>query len=134
MLNSTAIQVFWRSPVQSRQHGQIRGYQVHYVRMENGEARGLPHIKDIMLADAQVRARLSEPPRGWEGWGPRPPCLIPGSVTLGRAVRTRDEAWLSLCSSFVLPDSVMWKSMNCCPSTEINIHPSFLPPWVWEVF
>ncbi|NXE41220.1 PTPRS phosphatase, partial [Ptilorrhoa leucosticta] len=53
VLNSTAIQVFWRSPVQSRQHGQIRGYQVHYVRMENGEARGLPHIKDIMLADAQ---------------------------------------------------------------------------------
>ncbi|NXU57026.1 PTPRS phosphatase, partial [Turnix velox] len=53
VLNSTAIQVFWRSPVQNRQHGQIRGYQVHYVRMENGEARGLPHIKDIMLADAQ---------------------------------------------------------------------------------
>lgn len=60
MLNSSAIQVFWRSPVPSRQHGQIRGYQVHYVRMENGEARGLPHIKDIMLADAQVRAHL-----GW---------------------------------------------------------------------
>uniref|UniRef100_A0A8C5JG59 protein-tyrosine-phosphatase n=1 Tax=Junco hyemalis TaxID=40217 RepID=A0A8C5JG59_JUNHY len=53
VLNSSAIQVFWRSPVPSRQHGQIRGYQVHYVRMENGEARGLPHIKDIMLADAQ---------------------------------------------------------------------------------
>ncbi|NXG56600.1 PTPRS phosphatase, partial [Hemiprocne comata] len=53
VLNSTAIQVFWRSPVQNRQHGQIRGYQVHYVRMENGEARGLPQIKDIMLADAQ---------------------------------------------------------------------------------
>lgn len=58
VLNSTAIQVFWRSPVQNRQHGQIRGYQVHYVRMENGEARGLPQIKDIMLADAQVRAHL----------------------------------------------------------------------------
>ncbi|XP_016159942.1 PREDICTED: receptor-type tyrosine-protein phosphatase S isoform X3 [Ficedula albicollis] len=53
VLNSSAIQVFWRSPLPSRQHGQIRGYQVHYVRMENGEARGLPHIKDIMLADAQ---------------------------------------------------------------------------------
>lgn len=56
VLNSTAIQVFWRSPVQNRQHGQIRGYQVHYVRMENGEAKGLPQIKDVMLADAQVRA------------------------------------------------------------------------------
>uniref|UniRef100_A0A674KAC6 Receptor-type tyrosine-protein phosphatase S n=1 Tax=Terrapene triunguis TaxID=2587831 RepID=A0A674KAC6_9SAUR len=55
VLNSTAIQVFWRSPVQNRQHGQIRGYQVHYVRMENGEAKGLPQIKDVMLADAQGR-------------------------------------------------------------------------------
>uniref|UniRef100_A0A7M4EXE2 Receptor-type tyrosine-protein phosphatase S n=1 Tax=Crocodylus porosus TaxID=8502 RepID=A0A7M4EXE2_CROPO len=53
VLNSTAIQVFWRSPVQNRQHGQIRGYQVHYVRMESGEAKGLPQIKDVMLADAQ---------------------------------------------------------------------------------
>uniref|UniRef100_A0A5F8GVH5 Receptor-type tyrosine-protein phosphatase S n=1 Tax=Monodelphis domestica TaxID=13616 RepID=A0A5F8GVH5_MONDO len=53
VLNSTAIRVLWRSPVPSRQHGQIRGYQVHYVRMENGEAKGLPQIKDVMLADAQ---------------------------------------------------------------------------------
>nr|XP_056701452.1 receptor-type tyrosine-protein phosphatase S isoform X3 [Euleptes europaea] len=53
VLNSTAIQVFWRSPIQNRQHGQIRGYQVHYVCMENGEAKGLPQIKDVMLADAQ---------------------------------------------------------------------------------
>ncbi|KAG8454511.1 hypothetical protein GDO86_000939 [Hymenochirus boettgeri] len=53
VLNSTAIKVFWRSPIQNRQHGQIRGYQVHYVRMDNGEARGLPLIKDVMLADAQ---------------------------------------------------------------------------------
>ncbi|XP_075467515.1 receptor-type tyrosine-protein phosphatase S isoform X2 [Ascaphus truei] len=53
VLNSTAIKVFWRSPIQNRQHGQIRGYQVHFVRMENGEAKGLPQIKDVMLADAQ---------------------------------------------------------------------------------
>ncbi|XP_063770953.1 receptor-type tyrosine-protein phosphatase S isoform X8 [Pseudophryne corroboree] len=53
VLNSTAIKVFWRSPVQNRQHGQIRGYQVHFVKMENGEAKGLPLIRDIMLADAQ---------------------------------------------------------------------------------
>ncbi|XP_077778132.1 receptor-type tyrosine-protein phosphatase S isoform X1 [Podarcis muralis] len=53
VLNSTAIQVSWRSPLQNRQHGQIRGYQVHYIRMENGEASGLPQIKDVMLADAQ---------------------------------------------------------------------------------
>ncbi|XP_044124229.1 receptor-type tyrosine-protein phosphatase S isoform X3 [Bufo gargarizans] len=53
VLNSTAIKVFWRSPVQNRQHGQIRGYQIHYVKMENGEAKWLPHIRDVMLADAQ---------------------------------------------------------------------------------
>ncbi|XP_043909993.1 receptor-type tyrosine-protein phosphatase S-like isoform X4 [Protopterus annectens] len=53
VMNSTAIKVLWRSPVPNKQHGQIRGYQVHYVKMENGEALGLPHIKDVMLADAQ---------------------------------------------------------------------------------
>lgn len=54
MLNSTALKVMWRSLLPGRQHGQIRGYQVHYVRVENGESRGLPLIKDVMLADAQV--------------------------------------------------------------------------------
>ncbi|XP_039623041.1 LOW QUALITY PROTEIN: receptor-type tyrosine-protein phosphatase S [Polypterus senegalus] len=54
VLNSTALKVLWRSLLHSRQHGQIRGYQVHYVRVENGEARGLPLIKDVMLADAQL--------------------------------------------------------------------------------
>ncbi|XP_073524799.1 receptor-type tyrosine-protein phosphatase delta isoform X30 [Phyllobates terribilis] len=52
-LNSTAVKVFWRSPVSNKQHGQIRGYQVHYVRMENGEPKGPPMLKDVMLADAQ---------------------------------------------------------------------------------
>lgn len=53
-LNSTALKVMWRSLTPGKQHGQIRGYQVHYVRVENGESRGLPLIKDVMLADAQV--------------------------------------------------------------------------------
>ncbi|MBN3284370.1 PTPRD phosphatase, partial [Polyodon spathula] len=52
-VNSTSIKVTWRSPVPNKQHGQIRGYQVHYVKMDNGEPRGQPMIKDIMLADAQ---------------------------------------------------------------------------------
>ncbi|XP_030368033.1 receptor-type tyrosine-protein phosphatase delta isoform X28 [Strigops habroptila] len=52
-VNSTAVKVSWRSPVSNKQHGQIRGYQVHYVRMENGESKGQPMLKDIMLADAQ---------------------------------------------------------------------------------
>ncbi|XP_061093976.1 receptor-type tyrosine-protein phosphatase S-like isoform X2 [Conger conger] len=53
VLNSTALKVMWRSLLPGRQHGQIRGYQVHYVRVENGESRGMPLIKDVMLADAQ---------------------------------------------------------------------------------
>nr|XP_021139560.1 receptor-type tyrosine-protein phosphatase delta isoform X30 [Columba livia] len=52
-VNSTAVKVSWRSPVPNKQHGQIRGYQVHYVKMENGEPKGQPMLKDIMLADAQ---------------------------------------------------------------------------------
>lgn len=55
VLNSTALKVMWRSLTPGKQNGQIRGYQVHYVRVENGESRGLPLIKDVMLADAQVR-------------------------------------------------------------------------------
>ncbi|XP_025053316.1 receptor-type tyrosine-protein phosphatase delta isoform X16 [Alligator sinensis] len=52
-VNSTAVKVSWRSPVPNKQHGQIRGYQVHFVRMENGEPKGQPMLKDVMLADAQ---------------------------------------------------------------------------------
>ncbi|XP_048832206.1 receptor-type tyrosine-protein phosphatase S isoform X1 [Brienomyrus brachyistius] len=52
-LNSTALRVSWRSLPSGRQHGQIRGYQVHYVRVENRESRGPPLIRDVMLADAQ---------------------------------------------------------------------------------
>lgn len=75
-LNATAIRVLWRSPLPGRQHGQIRGYQVHYVRMEGAEARGPPRIKDIMLADAQVGGALGQGPGGWRsrgmGMGPTP--------------------------------------------------------------
>ncbi|MFT7807464.1 receptor-type tyrosine-protein phosphatase delta-like isoform X15 [Arapaima gigas] len=52
-VNSTAVKVIWRSPDPSKQHGQIRGYQVHYVRMVNGEPKGQPVIKDILIDDAQ---------------------------------------------------------------------------------
>ncbi|XP_073715253.1 receptor-type tyrosine-protein phosphatase delta isoform X40 [Misgurnus anguillicaudatus] len=52
-VNSSSVKVLWRSPVPSRQHGQIRGYQVHYVRMVNGEPVGHPAIKDILIEDAQ---------------------------------------------------------------------------------
>uniref|UniRef100_A0A3Q2Y7I1 Receptor-type tyrosine-protein phosphatase S n=1 Tax=Hippocampus comes TaxID=109280 RepID=A0A3Q2Y7I1_HIPCM len=55
-VNSSSIKVIWRSPMPTKQHGQIRGYQVHYVRMLNGEPIGQPVIKDILIDDAQVRA------------------------------------------------------------------------------
>uniref|UniRef100_A0A3P8U1U7 Receptor-type tyrosine-protein phosphatase S n=1 Tax=Amphiprion percula TaxID=161767 RepID=A0A3P8U1U7_AMPPE len=52
-VNSSSIKVIWRSPMPTKQHGQIRGYQVHYVRMVNGEPTGQPIIKDILIDDAQ---------------------------------------------------------------------------------
>uniref|UniRef100_A0A3Q2YK72 Receptor-type tyrosine-protein phosphatase S n=1 Tax=Hippocampus comes TaxID=109280 RepID=A0A3Q2YK72_HIPCM len=52
-VNSSSIKVIWRSPMPTKQHGQIRGYQVHYVRMLNGEPIGQPVIKDILIDDAQ---------------------------------------------------------------------------------
>ncbi|XP_017898453.1 PREDICTED: receptor-type tyrosine-protein phosphatase F isoform X9 [Capra hircus] len=59
-LNSTAVRVSWKLPVPSKQHGQIRGYQVTYVRLENGEPRGAPIIQDVMLAEAQWQPEESE--------------------------------------------------------------------------
>lgn len=53
-VNSTTIKVTWKLPVSNKHHGQIRGYQVTYVRLERGETRGHPVIKDVMLAEEQV--------------------------------------------------------------------------------
>uniref|UniRef100_A0A7N8XAZ2 Receptor-type tyrosine-protein phosphatase F n=1 Tax=Mastacembelus armatus TaxID=205130 RepID=A0A7N8XAZ2_9TELE len=52
-INSTAIRVTWKPPLQGKQHGQIRGYQVIYSRLENGEPRGQPNIMDVALPEAQ---------------------------------------------------------------------------------
>ncbi|XP_041847348.1 receptor-type tyrosine-protein phosphatase F isoform X5 [Melanotaenia boesemani] len=52
-INSTAIRVTWKPPLQVKQHGQIRGYQVIFSRLENGEPRGQPNIMDIALPEAQ---------------------------------------------------------------------------------
>uniref|UniRef100_A0A3Q1J8A9 Receptor-type tyrosine-protein phosphatase delta n=1 Tax=Anabas testudineus TaxID=64144 RepID=A0A3Q1J8A9_ANATE len=52
-VNASAIRVKWRAPAPERQHGQIRGYQVHYVRMNYGEPQGQPFIKDILIEDSQ---------------------------------------------------------------------------------
>ncbi|XP_073713739.1 receptor-type tyrosine-protein phosphatase S-like isoform X2 [Misgurnus anguillicaudatus] len=53
LLNCTSIKVSWRSVLPCQRNGQIRGYQLHYSRMENELSRGLPRIKDIMLDDEQ---------------------------------------------------------------------------------
>ncbi|KAI4899272.1 hypothetical protein NFI96_029758, partial [Prochilodus magdalenae] len=53
-LNSTAIRVTWKPPLSGKQHGQIRGYQVIFSRLENGEPRGQPNIMDVALPEAQV--------------------------------------------------------------------------------
>ncbi|XP_059503997.1 protein tyrosine phosphatase receptor type Fa isoform X14 [Stegostoma tigrinum] len=52
-VNSTTIKVTWKPPISSKQHGQIRGYQVTYVRLDKGEPQGQPIIKDVMLAEEQ---------------------------------------------------------------------------------
>ncbi|KAJ3595036.1 hypothetical protein NHX12_004341, partial [Muraenolepis orangiensis] len=52
-VNSTAIRVTWKPPMQGKQHGQIRGYQVIFSRLENDEPRGQPNIMDVALPEAQ---------------------------------------------------------------------------------
>ncbi|XP_024910058.1 protein tyrosine phosphatase receptor type Fa isoform X2 [Cynoglossus semilaevis] len=52
-VNSTTIRVTWKPPLTVKQHGQIRGYQVVYSRLENGDAHGQPVIVDVALPDAQ---------------------------------------------------------------------------------
>ncbi|CAL8256023.1 unnamed protein product [Merluccius merluccius] len=52
-LNSTAFRVTWKAPLPVKQHGQIRGYQVVYTRLENGEPHGQPLIIDVSLPEAQ---------------------------------------------------------------------------------
>ncbi|KAJ8270922.1 hypothetical protein GJAV_G00120780 [Gymnothorax javanicus] len=52
-VNSTAIRVTWKPPLQGKQHGQIRGYQVIFSRLENGEPIGQPNIMDVALPEAQ---------------------------------------------------------------------------------
>ncbi|XP_035508671.1 protein tyrosine phosphatase receptor type Fa [Morone saxatilis] len=52
-LNSTALRVTWKPPLSVKQHGQIRGYQLVYSRLENGEPHGQPVIMDVSLPEAQ---------------------------------------------------------------------------------
>uniref|UniRef100_A0A8C9RJ82 Receptor-type tyrosine-protein phosphatase F n=1 Tax=Scleropages formosus TaxID=113540 RepID=A0A8C9RJ82_SCLFO len=58
-VNSTAIRVMWKAPLSGKQHGQIRGYQVIYSRLEDGEPRGQPSIMDVALPEAQWKIEES---------------------------------------------------------------------------
>ncbi|XP_030631212.1 receptor-type tyrosine-protein phosphatase F [Chanos chanos] len=58
-VNSTAIRVTWKPPLSGKQHGQIRGYQVIFSRLENGEPRGQPNIMDVALPEAQWKIEES---------------------------------------------------------------------------
>ncbi|XP_026061907.1 receptor-type tyrosine-protein phosphatase F isoform X8 [Carassius auratus] len=58
-VNSTAIRVTWKPPISGKQHGQIRGYQVIYSRLENGEPRSQPNILDVALPEAQWKMEES---------------------------------------------------------------------------
>ncbi|XP_078733019.1 receptor-type tyrosine-protein phosphatase delta isoform X3 [Lampetra fluviatilis] len=55
-LNATALRVSWRPPAPGRQHGAVRGFHVHLVRIVNGEPRGATQLRDVMLPDAQADA------------------------------------------------------------------------------
>ncbi|KAJ8357495.1 hypothetical protein SKAU_G00202890 [Synaphobranchus kaupii] len=62
-VNSTAIRVAWKPPLSVKQHGQIRGYQVIFSRLEGGEPVGQPNIMDVALPEAQeaiITGLLSE--------------------------------------------------------------------------
>ncbi|KAG7272522.1 hypothetical protein CRUP_006811 [Coryphaenoides rupestris] len=52
-LNSTSFRVTWKPPLPAKQHGQIRGYQVVYTRLENGDPHGQPLIVDVSLPEVQ---------------------------------------------------------------------------------
>nr|XP_055058540.1 receptor-type tyrosine-protein phosphatase F-like isoform X2 [Misgurnus anguillicaudatus] len=58
-LNSMAIRVTWKPPLSGKQNGQIRGYQVIYSRLENGEPRGQPVLIDVSLPEAQWKIEES---------------------------------------------------------------------------
>ena len=55
-LNSTTISVTWNPPAFDRQHGEIRGYQVHYqVVSADEDPLGPPQVQWAELPDIRVR-------------------------------------------------------------------------------
>lgn len=62
VINSTALRMTWKPPLTLKQHGQIRGYQLVYSRLEKGEPHGQPMIVDVSSPEAQVRPRSLKNP------------------------------------------------------------------------
>uniref|UniRef100_A0AAR2J7B7 protein-tyrosine-phosphatase n=1 Tax=Pygocentrus nattereri TaxID=42514 RepID=A0AAR2J7B7_PYGNA len=117
-LNSTSIRVLWRSVLPGQRNGQIRGYQVHYARLENGESRGLPRIRDIMLDDAQVRSSHHEAIIG--GLQPETTYSVTvaaytikgdGARSLAQTVQTPGTG-MCLCNSVCTSVMVSWMPQN----------------------
>lgn len=54
VVNSTTAKVMWRTPVAKQQHGQIRGYQVTYIRLIRDEPVGQPCIRDLLTGGSKV--------------------------------------------------------------------------------
>lgn len=107
-INSTAIRVTWKPPLQGKQHGQIRGYQVVFSRLENGEPRGQPNIMDVFLPEAQVLHDV---------------LLLPGLSALLPHCLYLFYAHLPL---FSFPTASLFSSI-------VWVHTSFPPYWVTQL-
>ncbi|XP_028833279.1 receptor-type tyrosine-protein phosphatase S-like isoform X7 [Denticeps clupeoides] len=59
VVNSTAAKVKWRCPVAKQHHGQIRGYQVTYVRLIRDEPVGQPCIRDLLITGTKQKMNSS---------------------------------------------------------------------------
>uniref|UniRef100_A0A8C7B4T2 protein-tyrosine-phosphatase n=1 Tax=Neovison vison TaxID=452646 RepID=A0A8C7B4T2_NEOVI len=89
-LNATAIRVLWRSPAPGRQHGQIRGYQVHYVRMEGpgGAADRHPCPQEMVITNLQPETAYSITVAAYtmkgDGARSKPKVVVTKGAVLGR--------------------------------------------------
>ncbi|CAL8331769.1 unnamed protein product [Merluccius merluccius] len=128
-VNASAVRVKWRAPAPELQHGQIRGYQVHYVRMNYGEPRGQPSIKDILMEDSQ-----------WEYDDSTQYEVLLGdlkadtsySVSVGAYTAKGDGARsraLAVCTALPLPDKpTLTVSATASATALLQWHPAPDPP------
>lgn len=59
-LNSTTLRIRWQPPAEHRQHGVVRGYQVHYAQSnQNGDFLGEGQVYWVTLANMRVRKMKS---------------------------------------------------------------------------